>query len=87
MRVPIEGWSTPAFAPVAAAFEANFVERGEVGAAVCVMVAGEVAVDLVGGWSDEQRTRPWRHETIVDIYPPAKRCSRCSHCSSSMTGT
>ena len=55
-----------------AAFEANFAERGEVGAAVHVIVAGEVVVDLVGGWSDEQRTRAWRHDTLVDVYSAGK---------------
>jgi CubicO group peptidase (beta-lactamase class C family) len=54
------------------AFEANFAERGEVGAAIHVIVAGEVVVDLVGGWSDEQRTRAWRHDTLVDVYSAGK---------------
>jgi len=54
------------------AFAANFAERGEVGAAVCVMVGGEVVVDLVGGWADEARTRRWRHDTLVDFYSAGK---------------
>ena len=69
---PIDGFCAPGYTPVREAFEANFAERGEVGAAVHVIVAGEVVVDLVGGWADEDRTRPWRHDTIVDIYSVGK---------------
>jgi CubicO group peptidase (beta-lactamase class C family) len=68
----IDGWCAPGFAPVRDAFVANFAERGEVGASVHVIVGGDVVVDLVGGWADENRTRPWRHDTIVDIYSVGK---------------
>jgi CubicO group peptidase (beta-lactamase class C family) len=57
---------------VRGAFAANFAERGEVGAAVHVVARGEVVVDLVGGWTDEDRTRPWRHDTLVDVYSAGK---------------
>ncbi|MFI5005582.1 MAG: serine hydrolase domain-containing protein [Solirubrobacterales bacterium] len=72
MSTPIEGRCAPGFALVREAFEANFAARGEVGAAVHAIVAGEVVVDLVGGWTDEARTRPWRHDTIVDVYSVGK---------------
>jgi CubicO group peptidase (beta-lactamase class C family) len=36
------------------------------------MVDGTVVVDLVGGWSDEARERPWRHDTLVDFYSVGK---------------
>jgi CubicO group peptidase (beta-lactamase class C family) len=54
------------------AFEQNFARRGEVGAAVCVYVDGRVVVDLVGGWADEARSRPWTPETLVDVYSVGK---------------
>ncbi|HEX7135856.1 MAG TPA: serine hydrolase domain-containing protein [Iamia sp.] len=54
------------------AFAANFSERGEVGAGVHVIVGGEVVVDLVGGWADDGRARPWTDETIVDVYSAGK---------------
>lgn len=72
METPIEGWCDERFAPVRRAFAGNFAERGEVGAAVHVVVGGEVVVDLVGGWTDESRTRRWRHDTIVDVYSVGK---------------
>lgn len=72
MQAPIDGWCAPGFEPVRAAFADNFAERGEVGAGVHVIVGGEVVVDLVGGWADEARTRPWRSDTIVDVYSVGK---------------
>src|SRR5256885_2322007 len=41
----------------------NFVERGEVGAAVAVSVAGRVVVDLWGGWSARSDRTPARSGT------------------------
>jgi len=72
MQTPISGTCDPAFSAVRAAFEQNFVERGEVGAGVSIVVDGEIVVDLVGGWADEQRTRPWQADTIVDFYSVGK---------------
>lgn len=72
MSTPILGRCAPGFAPVREAFAANFAERGEVGAAVHVIVAGKVVVDLVGGWADEAHTRPWGHDTLVDVYSAGK---------------
>jgi CubicO group peptidase (beta-lactamase class C family) len=72
METPISGWCDPAFSPVQAAFEANFAERGEVGAGVSIVVDGLLVVDLVGGWADEARTRVWQPDTIVDFYSVGK---------------
>ncbi len=46
MSAPITGRREPAFAGVRQAFAANFTERGEVGAGVCVVVEGATVVDL-----------------------------------------
>ena len=69
---PVSGRCDERFAPVREAFAANFAERGEVGAAVAVVLHGETVVDLVGGWTDEARDRPWRHDTLVDVYSVGK---------------
>jgi CubicO group peptidase (beta-lactamase class C family) len=60
------------FESVRDAFAGNFADRGEVGAAVCVIIDGTVVVDLVGGWADEARTRPWAPDTLVDVYSVGK---------------
>ncbi len=72
MDTPISGRCTSAFAPVRDAFAANFTTRGEVGAAVCVIVDGETVVDLVGGWTDGDQTRAWAPDTLVDFYSVGK---------------
>jgi CubicO group peptidase (beta-lactamase class C family) len=48
----VAGSCHPAFAPVRDAFDSNFRDRGELGGAVCVMVAGRVVVDLRAGGAD-----------------------------------
>lgn len=69
---PVSGRCDPKFAAVQEAFAENFASRGEVGAAVCVVVDGVTVVDLHGGWADEARTRPWTSETLVDVYSAGK---------------
>jgi len=71
-RPPIHGVCAPGFERVRDAFTANFVERGEVGAAIHVLRGGEPVVDLWGGWVDEERTAPWREDTLVDFYSVGK---------------
>lgn len=72
MDLPVSGVCDPAFVGVRQAFVDNFVERGEVGAAVCVTLGGEVVVDLVGGWADADRTVPWTSSTIGAFYSVGK---------------
>lgn len=69
---PISGYCAPGFAAVRAAFEANFSERDELGAGVCVIVDGEVKVDLTGGWVDAAMTSPWNATTLCDFYSVGK---------------
>ena len=68
----ISGSCIDAFGAMREAFAANFAERGEVGGAVCVIVDGQVVVDLVGGWADRHRQRPWQPTTMVDFYSVGK---------------
>jgi CubicO group peptidase (beta-lactamase class C family) len=68
----ISGWCREEFGAVREAFAANFAEQGEVGGAVCVIVDGEVVVDLVGGWADRLRRRPWEATTMVNFYSVGK---------------
>ncbi|MGZ4702272.1 MAG: serine hydrolase domain-containing protein [Ilumatobacteraceae bacterium] len=72
MNSPISGHCDQAFGAVGEAFAGNFAERGEVGAAVCVIVDGRAVVDLVGGWADVATQRPWQSDTIVNFYSVGK---------------
>jgi CubicO group peptidase (beta-lactamase class C family) len=58
------------FALVGEVFRGNLDE--EIGAAVAVSVGGRTVVDLCGGWADEARTRPWRPDTVVDVFSTGK---------------
>lgn len=61
----IEGHCDPEFENVGRVFRANFLERGEQGAAVAVYSDGRLAVDMWGGWADAAKTRPWTSDTII----------------------
>ncbi|MET7908466.1 serine hydrolase domain-containing protein [Streptomyces avermitilis] len=76
----IQGRCDERFAAVREAFEGNFRERGELGAAVTVTLGGETVVDLWGGWADAARTRPWEQETLVNVWSTSKGpTSLCAH--------
>ena len=72
MEVPIQGRCDPEFRSVREEFSRNFVERGEVGAGVSVIVGGRLAVELVGGWADQERTRLWQPDSLVNFYSVGK---------------
>ena len=70
--VPISGTCEESFEGVREAFAANFAERGEVGAAVCVVVRGSVVADLWGGWAGRPGSRPWQRDTLVNVFSVGK---------------
>jgi CubicO group peptidase (beta-lactamase class C family) len=72
MDAPVNGTCDSRFRGVRDEFIRNFSERGEVGAAVCVLIDGDIAIDLVGGWADRQRTIPWNPDTLVNFYSVGK---------------
>ena len=76
----IGGRSAPGFERVAAEFERNFSERGDIGAAVAVTVGGEFVVDLWGGHADAVESRPWERDTLVNVYSTTKGMTAlCAH--------
>jgi CubicO group peptidase (beta-lactamase class C family) len=72
LPTPIAGRCDPRFARVRQAFVENFVDHGEVGAALSVFVDGVLVVDLCGGHTDETRTAPWCPDTLVNVYSVGK---------------
>ncbi len=67
----VEGTCEPRFARVREAFAGSFA-NGEVGASVSVYVDGRPLVDLWGGHSDRERSRPWTRDTIANVYSTTK---------------
>ncbi|MEU6351028.1 serine hydrolase domain-containing protein [Streptomyces sp. NPDC047072] len=68
----IHGEVAAGFEPVRQAFEANFAQHGDVGAAVCVYQYGQLVVDLWGGAADLGTGRPWTKDTLQLVYSATK---------------
>ena len=83
--IRVSGTCASKYEHVLAAFEKNFntvsVEGyRDLGASVCVMVEGEVVVDLWGGHIDRQRSVPWKEDTTVCVFSVTKAvASICMH--------
>lgn len=78
----LNGTWQPGFGEVQRAFEANFVDYGEVGASVCVTVNGETVVDLWGGSvaGDSEEAAPWQADTLVTVFSCTKGATAiCAH--------
>jgi CubicO group peptidase (beta-lactamase class C family) len=69
---PVMGTCDPRFRVVEEEFRRNFSERGELGAAVCVLIDGVAVVDLAGGFVDARHSAPWCLDTLVDYYSAGK---------------
>jgi CubicO group peptidase (beta-lactamase class C family) len=65
----IGGWCDPRFAAVREAFAANFADRGETGAAVCLSVRGTPVADL---WGGQAGPAPWQRDTLVNVFSVGK---------------
>ncbi|HEX7036803.1 MAG TPA: serine hydrolase domain-containing protein, partial [Pseudomonadales bacterium] len=68
----IEGYLDRRFQPVGEAFLEGFAAGRDVGAAVCVILDGEVVVDLWHGHADRRRQQPWRRDTLVCMFSVTK---------------
>lgn len=72
------GFCKERFAPLKAAFEANFKTRGEIGASVAVSLNGELVVDLWGGQHATEDATPWSEDTIVNVWSSTKTMAAMS---------
>jgi CubicO group peptidase (beta-lactamase class C family) len=66
------GFVAAGFEKVRDAFEANFEEHGDQGAACCVYVDGRAVVDLWGGFADLAGGRYWEADTPVIVFSATK---------------
>ncbi|WP_430430901.1 serine hydrolase domain-containing protein [Oceanicaulis sp.] len=72
MSIDIQGHLAPGFEPVAEAFEQNFTDREELGAAFTLIRNDEVLVDIHAGHADRKASSPWRAETIAPVFSTGK---------------
>lgn len=68
----VKGHCDARFAAVQDQFERSFEERGEVGAAVCVLLDGRPVVDLWGGVRDPGTGAEWEENTPVVVFSSTK---------------
>ena len=68
----ISGLVAPGYEVVRDAFVQNFEQRLEIGACVSVYRHGEPVIDLWGGQTDPQGTRPWSKDTVTLVYSATK---------------
>jgi CubicO group peptidase (beta-lactamase class C family) len=66
------GWVAEGFEEVRAEFERNFLDRGEIGAAVAAYWRGEKVVDLWGGRRTPGGDEPWNEDTMVLVNSTTK---------------
>ena len=74
-RGQIQGTSDPEFAACRDAFEANFREGGERGAACVIYRDGKPVLDLWGGSADATDQTPWYRNTAVPVFSVTKGIS------------
>jgi len=78
--INIHGSCTARFERVRSAFERNFAQGKEVGAAVAAWVDGELVVNLWAGTADAAGIRPWQVDTVATVLSGTKGLtSTCVH--------
>ena len=68
----INGTVADGFGAVADAFEQNFTDYGELGAAFSLYVDGEAKVDIWAGTADKQSGREWSENTLQLVFSTTK---------------
>lgn len=71
-QIDVHGQFEPRFAAVRDAFAQNFANGDENGACFCMTLEGKPVVDIWAGYADEEQTRSWEKDTIVNVYSTTK---------------
>ena len=66
------GWTAPGFEGVRDAFDKNFADGAEVGAAFSAYHRGQKVVDVWGGIADQATGRAWEEDTIIPVFSTTK---------------
>jgi len=76
----IDGWTAPGFEDVRVAFEKNFSDGLEVGAAFSAYHRGRMVVDLWGGIADQKTGKPWERDSMIVVFSTTKGATAiCAH--------
>lgn len=71
----VHGYCHDQFAHLHQAFIDNFKLHNDVGAAISLVVDGELLVNLHGGYQDKLKTQPWTKDTLVNVWSTTKGVS------------
>ena len=78
--LPIKGYCHEDFQEVAETFAQNFEKYEEIGSSLCVVVDGEIAVDLWAGHKNKERTNEWSEKTLSVAFSSTKAAlALCAH--------
>ncbi|HEX7885921.1 MAG TPA: serine hydrolase domain-containing protein [Phenylobacterium sp.] len=72
MSVEISGFAPARFSPVKDMFAASFAAGEELGARFTLVEAGEVVLDIWGGFADRKRTLAWTERTLAPVFSTTK---------------
>ncbi|WP_017669061.1 serine hydrolase domain-containing protein [Sandarakinorhabdus sp. AAP62] len=68
----VHGTIDPKFERVRDALAASLASGQDLGASFAATLNGEPIIDIWGGWTDAEQTRPWEQDTIVNVYSTTK---------------
>lgn len=68
----ISGTCDARFRPLSELLSASIDAGSDLGASVALTIEGQPLVDIWGGWSDLDKTRPWARDTITNVWSTTK---------------
>ena len=71
-EVNISGYCDPKFKEVEKVFRDSIISNFELGASFSVELENQTIIDLWGGFCDEDKTRKWERDTIVNVFSVSK---------------
>jgi CubicO group peptidase (beta-lactamase class C family) len=68
----VQGYTTDNFTSLRNVLEQQLISGEDVGASIAVMLRGELVADIWGGYADEEMTKPWERDTILNVWSVTK---------------
>ncbi|KAJ4363917.1 hypothetical protein N0V83_009370 [Neocucurbitaria cava] len=68
----VQGTCDDRFREVEKLFQSNLDEGKELGASIVINIDGKDVVDIWGGHANEDKSRPWEKDTIVNVFSTSK---------------
>ncbi len=70
--IEVKGYADPKFEKIKDVFKENFKEFNEIGASFAVFLNNKFVVDVWGGHSNPEKTKPWNKDSIAKVYSTNK---------------